>query len=258
MRMLRFVAVAAVALALSAPLAATWTTKEAAAAVAPERNWSFDGIFGTFDRGALQRGFQVYREGCSVCHSLRLLAYRNLAEIGFSEDQVKQIAASVEVTDGPNDEGEMFQRKGRPSDRFVSPFPNPQAARAANNGALPPDLSLIVKARSGGASYIHGILTGYHDPPEDFKLADGMAYNAVFPGNAIAMPAPLTDDQVEYADGTKATVDRMASDVTTFLTWAASPEMERRKGMGIKVMLFLLVLTGMLYAVKRKVWGDVH
>ena len=258
MRMLRSVTVAAVALALSAPLAATWTASGAAAAVTPERNWSFDGIFGTYDRGALQRGFQVYREGCAVCHSLRLLAYRNLAEIGFSEEQIKEIAASVEVTDGPNDEGEMFQRKGRPPDRFVSPFPNPQAARAANNGALPPDLSLIVKARSGGASYIHGILTGYRDPPKDFELADGMAYNAVFLGNAIAMPAPLSDDQVEYADGTKATVDRMASDVTTFLAWAASPEMEQRKRMGIKVLLFLLVLTGMLYAVKRKVWADLH
>ena len=255
----RTIAIAAVAVMVSGPWSATWTAKEAAAASeVPTHEWSFDGIFGTFDRAALQRGYQVFAESCAACHSLRLLAYRNLTEIGFSEDQVKKIAAEAEVRDGPNDEGEMFDRKGRPSDRFVAPFPNSQAARVANNGALPPDLSLIVKARTGGASYLYGILTGYRDPPKDVKLADGMAYNAVFPNNAIAMPAPLSEDSVEYADKTKASVDQMASDVTTFLTWAASPELERRKNLGIKVMLFLLVLTGLLYAVKRKVWSDIH
>ncbi len=224
----------------------------------PGRSWSFDGLFGTFDRGALQRGYQVFSESCASCHSLKRVAYRNLSEIGFSEDQVKKIAAEAEVTDGPNEEGEMYQRKGKPSDRFVKPFPNDNAARAANNGAMPPDLSLITKARAGGVDYLHAILTGYREAPKGVEIGENMAYNAYFPGNAIAMPPPLEDDQVEYADKTKATVERMSADVTTFLAWASEPELEARKRMGIKVMLFLLVLTGMLYAVKRKVWADLH
>ena len=224
----------------------------------PARDWSFDGIFGTFDRGALQRGFQVYGEACAGCHSLRLVAYRNLAAIGFGAARIKEIAAEAEVTDGPNDDGEMFQRKGRPNDRFVSPFPNANAARAANNGALPPDLSLIVKAREGGADYVHALVVGFQDPPRDVTLAEGMSYNRYFPGHAMAMPSPLEDDQIEYADKTKATVGQMASDVTAFLAWAAEPELEERKSLGIKTMLFLLVLTGMLYALKRKIWADVH
>ncbi len=224
----------------------------------PSRDWSFDGVFGTYDRGELQRGYQVYAEGCAGCHSLRLIAYRNLAEIGFSEDQIKKIAAEAEVTDGPNDEGEMFQRPAKPSDRFVPPFPNANAARAANNGAMPPDLSLITKARAGGADYVHALLTGYRDAPKDVQMGEGMNYNPYFPGNAIAMPPPLSDDQIEYADKTKATVVQMASDVSAFLTWAAEPELEERKRLGIKVMLFLLVLTGMLYALKRKMWAKLH
>ena len=247
-----------------APLAAACIVFAAAAALAaeathpPARDWSFDGIFGTFDKAAMRRGYLVYAETCAGCHSLRLVAYRNLAAIGFSADQVKKIAAEAEVTDGPNDEGEMFQRPARPSDRFASPFPNANAARAANNGALPPDLSLIIKAREGGADYLHALLVGFQEPPEKVKLAEGMSYNLYFPGNAMAMPAPLADDQVEYADKTKATVDQMASDVTTFLSWAAEPEHDERKSLGIKVMLFLLVLTGMMYALKRKIWADVH
>ncbi len=224
----------------------------------PARGWSFNGLFGTYDRGALQRGYQVYAEGCAGCHSLRLLSYRNLAAIGFNEARIKKIAAEAEVTDGPNDEGEMYQRPARPSDRFAPPFPNANAARAANNGALPPDLSLITKARAGGADYVHAILTGYRDAPKDVQMGEGMNYNPYFPGNTIAMPPPLSADQVEYADKTKATVGRMAEDVTTFLTWAAEPELEERKRLGIKVLLFLLVLTGMLYALKRKIWADLH
>jgi len=223
------------------------------------RDWSWNGMFGTFERAALHRGYQVYNEVCASCHSLGLLSYRSLAAIGFSEDQVKKIAAEFEVTDGPNDEGEMFQRPARPSDSFVPPFPNGNAARASNNGALPPDLSLITKARKGGANYIHGLLTGYlEEPPAGVTLPEGMSYNLYFPGNQIAMGPPLDDDAVEYADGTKATKDQLAADVTTFLAWAAEPELEERKRMGIKVMLFLLVLTGMLYALKRAIWKDQH
>lgn len=224
----------------------------------PSREWSFQGIFGTFDRGALQRGFQVYNEVCAGCHSLRLVAYRNLMDIGFTEDQVKKIAAEKEVRDGPNDEGEMFDRPARASDRFVKPFPNENAARSANNGAFPPDLSLMVKARKDGANYMHALMTGYKEPPASEKVPEGMAYNEYFPGKQIAMPSPLSEDGVEYTDKTKATVAQMASDITTFLAWAAEPELEARKRLGVKVLLFLVMLTGLLYAVKRRIWADVH
>jgi ubiquinol-cytochrome c reductase cytochrome c1 subunit len=189
---------------------------------------------------------------------MNLMHYRNLQDIGFSEDQVKQIAASVQVTDGPNDAGDMFERPGRPSDTFKPPFANENAARAANNGALPPDLSLIVKARKGGADYVHGILTGYSDPPADMKMAEGMNYNKYFPGHQIAMPPPLSDGAVTYPDGTKATVDQMASDVSNFLTWASEPKLEERHFIGVKSVLFLIVLTVLLYGAKRKIWAAVH
>ena len=189
---------------------------------------------------------------------MRLLSYRNLRELGLSEEQVAQIAAQFQVMDGPNDEGEMFERNARPSDRFRSPFPNQQAARAANNGAYPPDLSVIVKARPGGADYIYALLTGYEDPPADVTMMEGMNYNRYFPGHQIAMVAPLNPDQVEFADGTPATVEQMARDVTTFLAWAAEPELEQRRAMGFKVIIFLTILGGLAYAVKRKVWSDVH
>jgi ubiquinol-cytochrome c reductase cytochrome b/c1 subunit len=224
----------------------------------PKQKWSFDGPFGTFDPAARQRGFQVYRDVCSACHALSLVHYRNLRDIGFSEDEVKAIAASVEVTDGPNDNGEMFQRPGRPSDRFKSPFPNEKAARAGNNGAYPVDLSLITKARVGGPDYLYALLTGYSDPPAGVKLMEGMHYNKYFHGHQIAMPPPINADQVTYADGTKATVEQLTKDVTTFLTWAAEPELEARKRLGMKVVIFLIVLTGLLFAVKRKVWKDIH
>ncbi len=224
----------------------------------PARNWSWQGIFGTFDRAALQRGLQVYKEVCSGCHGLRFVAYRNLVDLGYTPEQVKAFAAQFEVEDGPNDEGEMYMRPARPADRFVSPFPNEQAARAANHGASPPDLSLIVEARENGADYVYALLTGYGDPPEGVQVREGMNYNKYFPGHQIAMPPPLSEDAVEYQDGTKATVDQMARDVVAFLAWAAEPNMEARKATGLKVMLFLFVLTGMLIAVKKKVWSDVH
>jgi len=231
----------------------------AGAPTPPKQDWSFSGLFGTFDRGAAQRGFQVYKEVCSACHSMNLLSYRHLAGIGFSEDEIKAIASSVEVTDGPDDEGEMFQRAGLPADRFAAPFPNTKAAAASNNGKAPPDLSLITKARGDGSNYVYALLTGYKDEiPHDVEVPEGGNYNAYFPGHVIAMAPPLSDDAVEYTDGTKATLDQHARDVVTFLTWAAEPEMEKRKTMGIKVLLFLLVLSGMLYAVKRQVWRDQH
>lgn len=227
-------------------------------AALPHVKWSFQGLFGTFDRATLQRGFQVYKEVCAGCHALDYMYYRNLQQIGFTEEQVKKIAAEVDVEDGPNDEGEMFERPGRPGDRFLAPFANEKAARAANGGAFPPNLSVITKARVDGVNYSYGVMVGYKDPPADKKIEEGMHYNTAFAGHQIAMPPPLSEGAVEYADGTKATVDQMAKDVTTFLAWAAEPELEERKRMGIKVILFLLVLTGLLYAYKRKVWADVH
>jgi ubiquinol-cytochrome c reductase cytochrome c1 subunit len=222
------------------------------------RHWSFQGVFGTFDRAAAQRGFQVFNEVCAACHSLKLVAYRDLAAIGFSEDQIKEVAAAKQVVDGPNKEGDMFERPGRPSDRFVSPFANDNAARTANNGAMPPDLSLMVKARVGGPDYLYGLLTGYGEAPADMQMMEGMNYNKAFPGHQIAMAPPIAAGQVTYADGTEATLERMAQDIVTFLAWTAEPELEERKRVGLKVILFLIVLTALLYATKRKIWKNIH
>ena len=222
-----------------------------------KQNWSFDGVFGKFDKAALQRGFQVYQEVCASCHGLEYIAFRNLTELGLDEDQVKAIAAEYEVEDGPDDEGEMFTRPAILADILPSPFANDNAARASNNGALPPDLSLMAKARTGGPDYLHALLTGYIDVPADVTLNEGMSYNPYFPGNQIAMPPPIDDDAVEYTDGTPATVDQMSLDVVQFLMWAAEPKLEIRKRMGIKVILFLLVLTALFYASKRKVWSRI-
>jgi ubiquinol-cytochrome c reductase cytochrome c1 subunit len=224
----------------------------------PKVPWSFDGPFGTFDRAALQRGFQIYNEVCSNCHSMNLLSYRDLSALGYSEDQIKAIAAQKEVTDGPNDQGEMFQRPALPADHFVAPFANEKAARAANNGALPPDLSVIIKARDGGADYVHGILTGFTAPPAGFPMSDNMQYDLYFPGYQIAMPPPLADNTVSFADGTQPLLDEEARDVTTFLTWASEPTMEERKRTGAKVVIFLLAMTGVLYGAKRRVWSKLH
>ena len=224
----------------------------------PRQKWSFDGVFGTYDRASLQRGFQVYKEVCSVCHPVKHLHFRDLTDIGYSEDEVKAIAAGYQVTDGPNDDGQMYQRPGRPSDPIPGPFPNDQAARAANNGALPPDQSLIVKARPGGPDYVYGILTGYKEPPANFNLLPGMNYNEFFPGHQIAMPPPLSDNAVTFADGVPATVPQMAHDVTSFLTWAAEPRLEDRHRTGFKVTLFLVVAAGVFYAAKRKIWAPIH
>ncbi len=225
----------------------------------PSEQWSFDGVFGTYDRAALQRGFQVYKEVCSACHAVKELYYRDLAALGFSEEEVKALAAQVQVTDAePNDQGEMVQRPGRPSDPIVRPFANDKAARAANNGALPPDLALITKAREGGPDYIFGLLTGYAPPPADMKLGQGMNYNMHFPGHQIAMPPPLNEGAVTFADNTPATVKQMAHDVVTFLSWAAEPNLEDRHRTGVKVMAFLLICAGVFYGIKRKIWADLH
>ena len=223
-------------------------------------DWSFKGLTGKFDRSSLQRGFQVYKEVCASCHSMQYLSYRNLGEPGgpeFSEAEVKAIAASFEVSDGPDAQGDMFTRPGRPSDKFVSPYPNVKAAAAANGGAYPPDMSVLVKARKGGANYIYSVLVGYEDPPAGVTLDDGVYYNKYMIGNKIKMPNNLSDGLVEYADGTSATVDQMAKDVTTFLAWAAEPELEERHKTGIKVMIYLILLSILVYLSMKKIWSRI-
>lgn len=227
-------------------------------ATPPHREWSFSGLRGTYDRNQLQRGLQVYREVCAACHGLSRVYFRNIEHLGYSEEQIKSLAAEYTVVDGPNDEGEMFDRPGRPSDHFVGPYANDQVARASNNGALPPDLSLMATARPGGADYLAALLTGYTEPPAGVEVMPGMYYNEYFPGHQIAMPKPLADGQVTYADGIEATTDQMAQDVSAFLTWAAEPHLEDRKRMGMKVVIFLTIFAFILYRVKRKVWSDVH
>ncbi len=252
------------ALALFVGLSTTSAMAAGGAAKPGSEAWTTNGLFGHFDRQQLKRGWQVYSEICASCHSIRLIYYRNLEEIGLSPDQVKEIAAEAEVAAGPNedgethDDGELIMRPAKPFDKIVSPYPNDLAARAANAGALPPDLSLMTKARINGANYVHGLLTGFKEAPSGYKLSDGMSYNPYFPGSQIAMGAPLSEDGVEYEDGTKATVEQMSKDVTAFLIWTAEPELEERKRLGLKVMLFLIVFTAMLYAVKRQVWAKLH
>lgn len=288
----------------------------------PEQlEWRFDGMLGKFDQPSVQRGLQVYKEVCAACHGLKRVPFRRLTDVGFSEAEVKAFAAEYQIHDGPNDEGEMFDRPGRPSDKFPSPYLNDNAARASNNGGLPPDLSLIIKARPDGANYVHALLTGYESAkdyrcirvsdgkctgfepmsgpaPERPEVMDehsegdmgrmfrcveithseevdaetgektpieacheltaGMYFNPHFPGGVIKMPPPVSDDQVTYQDGTKATKDQIARDVVNFLQWAAEPEMEARKRMGIKVLMFLAVMTGVFYAAKKRIWSDLH
>ncbi len=223
-----------------------------------QRSWSWDGVFGKFDRSQMQRGYQVYKEVCAACHALQYVSFRNLTEIGFSDGQAKALAASYEVDDGPNDDGEMFKRPGRLADPLPKPFANEKAARAANNGAFPPNLSLITKARHDGPNYLYSLMVGYGQPPAGVKLSEGMNYNPYFSGNQIAMAPPLADGAVQYGDNTQATVKQMAEDVTAFLTWAAEPSLEARKRLGFKVMIFLLVMTGLFIAAKQRVWRDLH
>ncbi len=221
--------------------------------------WPFDGVQGTVDRQAAQRGFQVYKEVCSGCHGMKRVAFRNLADIGFSEGEIKALAASYNFK-GFNDAGEEIDRPGKPSDHFPSPFPNEDAARAANGGAYPPDLSLIIKARMQGPDYVYSLLTGYGtEAPEGVTIPETSHYNPYFSlTQGIAMPQPLTADQVTYEDGTPATLDQMARDVVVFLQWAAEPEMEHRKSMGLRVMIFLTIGTVLFWFAKKRTWKDVH
>jgi len=224
----------------------------------PKHKWSFNGITGTFDRAALQRGYKVYKEVCSGCHSMKLLYYRDLLDIGFSKEQVKVLASEYTVLDGPDEEGEMFERPARLADRFVGPFSNDNEARANNNGAYPLDLSVIVKARKSGEDYIYNLLLGYIDPPSDVEVGEGMYYNQWMDGNQIAMPAPLYDESVDYDDGTDNNVKQLSEDVVTFLKWAAEPELEVRKNLGIKVILFFIILGMLVYFAKNRLWREVN
>ncbi len=223
----------------------------------PKVDWTFSSLFGVFKRDQLQRGYQVYKEVCAACHGIKRVSYRNLNALGFSEAAIKALAAERLVQDGPNSDGKMFDRPALPKDAMAGPFPNDNAARAANNGALPPDLSLIVKARLGGADYIHALLTGYVKPPAGKTIDAGRHYNAYFPGHEISMAPPLREGQVTYSDGTSASVAQMSKDVVTFLAWAAEPEMEARKQLGVKVFLYLLLMTGLFYATMRRIWRGV-
>jgi len=266
------------AFALAASLSAAAVQTASAEDAPPRQKWSFAGPFGIYNQAQLQRGFQIYKEVCSTCHSIKLLAFRNLADPGgpdFTEAQAKTIAESFQVTAGPNDQGQMFQRPGTLADRFPPPFPNDQAARAALGGKLPPDMSVLAKARAheggfpqfvidaftmyqeGGPDYIHGIITGYTDPPAGETLPPGGQYNRYFPGGAIGMPKPLSDGQVKYTDGTPETVDQYGRDIAAFLMWAAEPTLNARKQIGFQVLIFLIVLSGLLYFSKKKVWRDI-
>ncbi len=224
-------------------------------------DWSFKGLFGKFDRASLQRGYQVYTEVCSSCHSMKYLSYRNLAEKGgpeFSIEQAKAIASSFEVIDGPNSDGEMFTRPGKLSDKFVMPYDNVKAAQAANGGAYPPDMSVLVKARKGGVDYIYSLLQGYEDPPAGITLDDGVYYNKFMYGNKIKMSNQLSDGLIQYADGTNATVEQMSKDVTTFLMWAAEPHLEARHKMGFKAIVYLIILTVLVYFSMKKIWSRIE
>lgn len=224
-------------------------------------DWSFNGFFGKFDRAQLQRGYQVYKEVCASCHSMKYLSYRNLGEKGgpeFSKAEVKAIAAGFTVQDGPNEDGDMFERPGLPKDKFVSPYPNEKAARAVNGGAYPPDMSVLVKARSGGANYIYSILMGYEEAPAGMKIDDGVYYNKFMPGQKIRMSAPLSEGSVEYADGTPTSVSQMSKDVTAFLTWAAEPHLEKRKRIGFKTILYLLIFSVLIFFSMKKIWSRVE
>jgi ubiquinol-cytochrome c reductase cytochrome c1 subunit len=222
----------------------------------PKASWSFDGFNGTYDKAALQRGLLVYRNVCAACHSLKYVAYRNLVDLGYTEGQVKAIASEYTVTDGPDDDGEMYERPARPSDRFVSPYLNKKQGESVNNGAYPPDLSLISKGRVGGPDYIYALLTGYDDSHAK-DLLEGQYWNTYMAGHVIAMAPPLFDGQVSYEDGAPETVEQYSKDVAHFLKWTSDTKLETRKRAGVKVLIFLSIFAIIMYGVKKRVWADV-
>lgn len=268
-----------IALTLAASLGAAGAARAAEGTpVPPAQKWSFSGPFGKFDQGQLQRGFKIYKEVCASCHSMSLVSFRNLAEAGgpgFSEAQAAAVAAEYKIKD-LDDKGEAIERNGRPADAFPAPFANDRAAAAANGGVAPPDFSTLAKARTyergfpwfvidiftqyqeQGPDYISALLQGYKEPPKDFVLPAGGNYNEYFPGHVIAMPPPLSDGQVTYDDGAPQTLAQYAKDVTAFMMWAAEPHLVARKRLGFQVMIFLIVLSGLLYFTKKKVWSAVH
>lgn len=274
---------AAAGLALGLGLSVSQALAAGGGATPPRQKWTFAGMFGYYDNNQLQRGFQVYQNVCAACHSMTRVSFRNLAEKGgpeFKPEQIRELAAKwpIQVKDGPNDKGEMFERPARFGDRFPSPHANAEAAKAANNGAVPPDFSVLAKARAykvgfpgfvidalpgftyqeAGVDYIYALLAlGYTDAPKGMKVEDGLSYNKFMPGEKIAMAAPLADGQVEYTDGTPATKENYAKDVTAFMMWAAEPHLEQRKQLGFNAMMFLVVFALLLYFTKKKVWADV-
>ena len=226
-----------------------------------KQDWSFKSFFGKFDRASLQRGYQVYTEVCASCHSMQYLSYRNLSEKGgpeFSIEQAKAIASNFEVIDGPNSDGEMFTRPAKLSDRFVMPYANVEEAKISNGGAYPPDMSVLVKARAGGADYIYSVILGYEDPPEGMVLDDGVYYNKYMYGNKIKMPPQLYEDLVTYADGTLASPEQMAKDVTTFLAWSAEPHLEQRHKFGFRAISYLIILSVLVYFSMKKIWSRIE
>lgn len=217
--------------------------------------WSHGGILSSLDAASVRRGFQVYRQVCSACHSLEALAFRNLVGVTHTLEEVKHIAATYQITDGPDDKGEMFQRPGKPADHIPLAYPNEEAAKAANAGANPPDLSLITKARHNGQNYVFSLLTGFVDPPAGVTVREGLHYNPYFPGHVIGMARPLYDDAIEYDDGTPATTSQMAKDVVTFLTWIGEPWHDDRKRIGLKAIVLSSILLGLTFYTKRMRWS---
>ncbi len=224
-----------------------------------KQNWTFEGIFGRYDNQSLQRGLQIYQEVCSACHGMKRLRFRELKDLGFTNDQIKKYAETFEILDGPNELGEMFVRPGESSDTFVSPFKNKEEAKAAFNGIYPPDLSLLIKTIKNGPDYIYSLLTGYEEnPPQGFELSEGLYYNPYQDGKVIAMPPPLYDNVIEYIDGTDASLHQLSYDIVNFLNWAAEPELQKRKSLGLKVLLFLIALTLLLYVTMKEIWSRIE
>ena len=223
-----------------------------------KQSWTFSGLFGRYDTSSLQRGLQIYQEVCSTCHGLKRLRFRELEAIGFTNEQIKEYASTFEIQDGPNDQGEMYTRPGNPEDTFISPYQNEQEARAAFNGSYPPDLSLIIKARKKGPDYTYSLLTGYVDPPNDLNLSDGLYYNPYIEGKVIAMPPPLYDAVIQYIDGTNPNLHQLTYDIVSFLNWVAEPELEARKSLGLKVIIFLIILTSLFYVTMKNIWSRIN